>query len=827
MTRHDAACGDLAHVSYQPREVEEQARAFWERNASFRAFPDQQREKFYCLSMFPYPSGKLHIGHVRNYAIGDAISRYQRMLGKNVLQPMGWDAFGLPAENAALEHGESPADWTYANVREMRRQLQRLGFAYDWSRELTSCRPDYYRWEQWFFIQLFKRGLVYKKNAWVNWDPVDKTVLANEQVIDGRGWRSGAVVERRKVPQWFLRTTHYAEELWSDIEKLHGWPKQVIKMQRAWIGKSTGAEILFKVQGRDQPLSVFTTRPDTLMGATYLALAPEHPLMAERADDHKALRDFVDAYQQRPAAESELAKREKMGLDTGLRCIHPLSGEVLPIWCANFVLMEYGSGAVMSVPAHDQRDWLFAQRYSLPRRQVVYPPDHRPHDLQQGAYTEMGILHHAGPYDGMSSLQGGKAMVRDLENKRLGRWVTRYRLRDWGLSRQRYWGCPIPMERTADGWRPMAEKDLPRVLDESASAWKAHQQGQAHPDSEEQGETSAQGCSVKLETDTLDTFFESSWYYARFAGACDHAMVSKEADYWLPVDQYIGGIEHAVLHLLYARLFHKIMRDLGLLKGDEPFTRLLAQGMVLKDGQKMSKSRHNTVDPEDLIDRYGADTVRLFVLFAAPPEQSLEWSDTGVEGAFRFLKRLWKAVFDHHQQEQTKPTKAAADRAKHQALRHEIHAAIAKVSDDLGRRYTFNTAIAAMMKLLNSINRFDDDSQSGRDLAREGLSAIVKMLSPMVPHITHALWFALGHKRALVDCCWPTADPQALRSEQCEIVVQINGKLRGRLSLPSGSEPSTIKAAVLEDKKLASFIAPHTIRKLIVVPDRLVNFVLD
>ena len=823
-----AARDNRAPHPYRPRELERQAQEFWRRNSSFRARQDPQREKFYCLSMFPYPSGQLHMGHVRNYVIGDAISRYQGMLGKNVLQPMGWDAFGLPAENAAIEHNKSPADWTYANIKTMRSQLRRLGLAYDWRREITTCRPDYYRWEQWFFIRLFAKGLIYRKDAWVNWDPVDKTVLANEQVIDGKGWRSGAAVERRKAPQWFLKTTHYAEELWSGLEDLRaGWPKQVIKMQKAWIGKSHGVEIQFALQGRAQSLSVFTTRPDTLMGVSCIALSPEHPLVVELMKEREDLRDFVAAYKKCPTAESESARREKTGLDTGLRCVHPLSGAVLPVWCADFVLMEYGSGAVMSVPAHDQRDWLFAQRYSLPWRAVIYPADGEPHDFQRGAYTGAGILRNAGAYDGMPSSQGGEAIVRDLETKRRAQRVTQYRLRDWGISRQRYWGCPIPMVYVGDECRPAPEEDLPRVLDESMRAWRERRRAQAQSADDENSRAPRDDGEPRYETDTLDTFFESSWYYARFAGICDKKIFSEEVDYWLPVDQYVGGIEHAVLHLLYARLFHKIMRDFGLLKGDEPFMRLLAQGMVLKDGQKMSKSRNNTVNPERLIDRYGADTIRLFVLFAAPPEQALEWSESGVEGAFRFLKRLWKAVFDHCRRERTEPSRPRSERAQCRALRHEIHATIAKVSDDLGRRYTFNTAIAALMKLMNSINRFDDDSQRGRDLRREGLSALVMMLSPMVPHITHSLWFALGHKKALVECRWPLADPQALSVDSREIAVQVNGKLRGRLSMPSGSEQSAIQAAVMADKRLASFIAPHTIRRLIVVPDRLINFVLD
>ena len=810
---------------YDPRRLEREAQEYWEKNRCFRAVADPAREKYYCLSMFPYPSGRLHIGHVRNYTIGDVISRYQRMLGKNVLQPMGWDAFGLPAENAAIQNKQAPAAWTEANVKHMKGQLRRLGFGYDWEREITTCKPEYYRWEQWFFTRLFKQGVAYRKRAWVNWDPVDNTVLANEQVIEGKGWRSGAPVERRNVPQWFLRITDYAQRLLDDLDLLDEWPEQVRTMQRNWIGRSRGLEIEFELDGRDDSITVFTTRPDTLMGATYLALAPEHPLVGRLAESEPKVAGFVEACRRRSTAEAAAAVEEKAGLDLGLRCRHPLTDELLPVWCANFVLMEYGSGAVMSVPAHDQRDWEFAKLYGLEIRRVICPHAGREDvDVEQGAFVEKGVLCDSGAYDGMDFDAAFEALAADLEQVGRGRQAVNYRLRDWGVSRQRYWGAPIPVLHAGERVEAVADDDLPVTLPEGGELEPGASPLHA-PAFRDTGKTRA-GKPLLRETDTFDTFFESSWYFARFASpGCETAMLGDEADYWLPVDQYVGGIEHAVLHLLYARFFYKLMHDMGLVKEVEPFKRLLTQGMVLKDGAKMSKSRGNTVDPEGLIERYGADTVRLFVMFAAPPEQSLEWSDAGVEGAYRFLKRLWKQVSEHC--ESTVSEDVAGDEERRVELRRRVHETVAKVGDDVGRRYTFNTAIAANMELLNELARFDDRSRAGHEVRQEGFEAVVRMLSPVVPHVTHALWRLLGHDDAVIDSPWPQADPDALVRKTCEIAIQVNGKLRGRIEMPVGSERDAVAEAALADEKVKRFTRGAAVRKTIVVPDRLVNFVVD
>ncbi len=826
---------------YDPHRVEREAQVCWESRRCFRAVADPAREKFYCLVMFPYPSGRLHIGHVRNYTIGDVISRYQRMLGRNVLQPMGWDAFGLPAENAAMQNKQAPAEWTDANIEYMKGQLRRLGFAYDWEREITTCKPEYYRWEQWFFTRLLEKGLAYRKQSWVNWDPVDNTVLANEQVIDGKGWRSGAPVERRRIPQWFLRITDYAPQLLDDLAQLKEWPEKVKTMQRNWIGRSHGLDVEFALDGRDDALSVFTTRPDTLMGVTYLALAPEHPLVEEVAATNPAVAEFAGACRRRSTAEADVVAQEKAGIDIGLRCRHPLTDAVLPVWCANFVLMEYGSGAVMSVPAHDQRDWEFARAYGLEVRRVIRAhAESEDVDLERAAFVEHGVLCNSGVYDGMDFDAAFDAIADDLEQARRGRCAVNYRLRDWGISRQRYWGAPIPALYAGDRVEAVAESELPVVLPEAdAGEGAAALHAPAFRDS---GRT-RDGESLLRETDTFDTFFESSWYFARFASAgCETAMLDGEADYWLPVDQYVGGIEHAVLHLLYARFFYKLMRDMGLVKGDEPFTRLLTQGMVLKDGAKMSKSHGNTVDPDELIERYGADTVRLFVMFAAPPEQSLEWSDAGVEGAYRFLKRLWRQVSVHCEgvesddasgtghtmmQKNLKKRDTASDDGHRAGLRRRIHETIAKVSDDVGRRYTFNTAIAANMELLNELSRFDDHSRAGREVMQEGFEAVVKMLSPVVPHVAHCLWHALGHQEAVIDCPWPQADPAALVRDTCEIAVQVNGKLRACIEMPVGSAREAIAEAARAHEKVRHFTDGATVRKTIVVPDRLINFVVD
>jgi leucyl-tRNA synthetase, eubacterial and mitochondrial family len=812
---------------YHPEVIEPAVQHEWETHDSFRARELPDRKKFYCLSMFPYPSGRLHMGHVRNYTIGDAIARYQRMLGKNVLQPMGWDAFGLPAENAALKNNVLPARWTEENIRHMRAQLKRLGFAYDWDRELSTCKPDYYRWEQWLFSRLYKKGLVYKKTATVNWDPVDQTVLANEQVIDGRGWRSGALVERREIPQWFLRITAYAEELLAGLDKLTGWPDQVRIMQRNWIGRSEGVEIEFGVDGHTDPLRVFTTRPDTLFGVTYMAVAPEHPLATEAAQGNPELAAFLAFCRHRGVAEAVLATLEKVGMDTGVTALHPITGAKIPIWVANFVLMEYGAGAVMSVPAHDQRDYEFATRYGLPIRQVIVSADGRAAGLESAAFIDRGILKDSGQFTGLTSDQAFDAIASFLTRAGKGHRQVQYRLRDWLISRQRYWGAPIPIIYASKGEvAPVPDEDLPVVLPEHV---KFEGPGSPLKRMPEFCKTTWPGGDepAARETDTFDTFVESSWYFARFT--CpdnDQAMLDGRVNYWLPVDQYIGGIEHAILHLLYARFFHKVMRDEGLVQCDEPFTNLLTQGMVLKEGAKMSKSKGNTVDPQDLVDKYGADTVRLFILFAAPPDQSLEWSDAGVEGAYRFLKRLWKLVAAHLTQEGALSVERWALNESQRALRRRVHETIAKVGDDFARRYTFNTAIAAIMELVNALYRFDDPSDEGRAVMQEALEAVVLMLSPIVPHITQVLWRELGHADKLSDAPWPTADAAAMEKEAVELMVQVNGRLRGRVSVPADADWAYIETAALTEPNVRRFIADKPVQKIIVVPDRLVNIVV-
>jgi leucyl-tRNA synthetase len=813
---------------YTPDTIEAGARQYWDEQQTFRVSEDPGREKYYCLSMFPYPSGRLHMGHVRNYTIGDVISRYQRMQGKNVLQPMGWDAFGLPAENAAIENKVPPAQWTHENIDYMRKQLERLGFGYDWEREVATCDPEYYRWEQWFFTRLFKKGVVYKKTAMVNWDPVDNTVLANEQVIDGRGWRSGALVERREIPQWFLKITDYAEQLLDDLEQLSGWPEQVRTMQRNWIGRSEGIEMHFGIPGRDDTLLVYTTRPDTLMGVTYVAVAPEHPLAVEAAAGNPALQAFIEKCRNTRMAEADLATQEKKGVDTGLKAVHPVTGEEVPVWAANFVLMEYGSGAVMSVPAHDQRDFEFAQANGLAIRQVIAPlDDTQAVDLESCAFTEKGKLQDSGEFSGLSSGQAFEAIGDWLEQAGKGSRQVNYRLRDWGVSRQRYWGCPIPVVNCAVcGAVPVPEADLPVLLPTDVTVDAT---GSPLKKMAEFINTSCPECggSAERETDTFDTFFESSWYFARYACADqEDAMLDERANYWLPVDQYVGGIEHAVLHLLYARFFNKLMRDEGLLTSDEPFTCLLTQGMVLKDGSKMSKSKGNTVDPQGLIDQYGADTVRLFTMFAAPPEQSLEWADSGVGGAHRFLKRLWKLAYGHIKAGPAEALQKDSLTASQQALRQSVHATLAKVSDDVGRRNTFNTAIAANMELLNELSRFEDASAQGRAVMQEALEVVVLMLAPIVPHITHTLWTALGHQQAVVDCRWPAVDESALLQKSMQLVVQVNGKVRGKISVAVDAKKEEIEAAVSVEENVLKHIADKPVRKIIIVPGKLVNVVV-
>ncbi len=812
---------------YQPDNIEQQAQEFWEQQQSFKAVEEPQKEKFYCLSMFPYPSGRLHMGHVRNYTIGDVISRYQRMLGKNVLQPMGWDAFGLPAENAAMKNKVAPAAWTRDNIDYMRGQLKRLGLAYDWDRELATCDPDYYRWEQWLFLRLFKKGLVYKKTAPVNWCPNDVTVLANEQVIDGRCWRCDTEVERKDISQWFMKITAYAEELLADLDKLEGWPDQVATMQRNWIGRSEGVEIVFGIDGRDQELKVFTTRPDTLMGATYVAVAPEHPLAQEAAACYANIAAFVKECAATGTAEAVLETMEKKGMDSGFKAVHPITGDQLPVFIANFVLMGYGEGAVMSVPAHDQRDWEFARKYGLPMLQVIAPTDETEADIRKAAFTDKGQLINSGEFNGLSSEQAFDEIAGFLEKHQQGKKRTTWRLRDWGVSRQRYWGTPIPIIHCPEcGEVPVPEVDLPVVLPEQITYEGIGSPLKKMPEFY-QVPCPKCGAKAERETDTFDTFMESSWYYARYT--CpdnDTAMLDERADYWLPVDHYVGGIEHAILHLLYSRFYNKLLRDEGLIKSDEPFTNLLTQGMVLKDGSKMSKSKGNTVDPQALIDEYGADTARLFMMFAAPPTQSLEWSDAGVEGAHRFLKRLWHRVYQHIEAGTVTALDTGILSKEQKTLRNQVHSTIAKISDDMARRHTFNTAIAAVMELVNALYKFDDNSEQGRAVMQEALEACVLLLSPIAPHITHTLWHSLGHENAVIDQPWPQADEAAMVKDEIQIIVQVNGKLRARIDVPADATREQLEQIAIADANVQRFTEDKTIVKIIVVPGKLVNVVV-
>jgi leucyl-tRNA synthetase len=813
--------------NYQAHEIEARAQSYWDKTKTFKAVEDESREKFYCLSMFPYPSGRLHMGHVRNYTIGDVISRYQRMLGKNVLQPMGWDAFGLPAENAAIKNQVPPAQWTHENIDYMRDQLKRLGLAYDWERELATCTPEYYRWEQWLFTRLLKKGLVYKKKAIVNWDPVDQTVLANEQVIDGRGWRSGELVERREISQWFLKITDYADELLECVQNLSGWPEQVRTMQANWIGRSEGLQFKFDVEGDLPSIEVYTTRPDTLMGVTYVAVAAEHEIAAIAAASDPKCAEFIDKCKQGKVAEADISTAEKLGIATGLHAVHPITGELLPIWIANFVLIEYGTGAVMSVPAHDQRDWEFAHKYDLTVKPVIFAKDEAvQHDFAQQALTDKGVLKNSGEWDGLSSEQAFIAISENIEKQECGERKTNYRLRDWGISRQRYWGCPIPVIYCDScGTVPVPEADLPVTLPTHVEVTGA---GSPLGTMQEFLNVDCPQCgqAAKRETDTFDTFFESSWYYARYCSQDNQdQMLDERANYWLPVDQYVGGIEHAVLHLLYARFFHKLMRDEGLVSSDEPFTHLLTQGMVLKNGTKMSKSKGNTVDPEQLIERFGADTVRLFTMFAAPPEHSLEWVDTGVDGAARFLKKLWRLVYVHLQSENTHSLDLSTLNQEQKALRHKVHSTLQKVTRDIGERYTFNTAIAANMELLNQLSAHKGDADQDRAVLREGIEMIVLMLSPIVPHISSELWQQLGHN-TIEDQAWPKHDESALVQETIELIVQVNGKLRDKIAVQAGADDDSMSSSALASEKVQAFVDGKEIKKIIVVKGRLVNIVV-
>ncbi len=814
--------------NYDHKTCESTAQHFWEQNKSFIVSEKPDQEKYYCLSMFPYPSGKLHMGHVRNYTIGDVVSRYQRMLGKNVLQPMGWDAFGMPAENAAIKNNVAPAKWTYENMAYMRSQLKLLGFGYDWNRELATCRPEYYRWEQWFFTRLMEKGIAYKKTAPVNWCPHDQTVLANEQVIEGCCWRCDTPVERREIAQWFLKITDYAEQLLADLDHVE-WPEQVKTMQRNWIGRSEGMEVDFEVPG-SEPLRIYTTRPDTLYGATFMAIAAEHPLSLKIAEQHPELTEFVQSCKQTNTAEAELEKMEKRGFPLGINAINPVNGEEIPIWVANFVLMGYGTGAIMSVPAHDQRDWEFAKKFGIQIRQVVAPRDGSEVDLEQGAFVDKdGVSCNSGPINGMGFIEAFDTVADHLEAEGKGSRQVNYRLRDWGVSRQRYWGAPIPVINCQScGTVPVPAEDLPVVLPEDVEM-----DGTGSPIKRMPSfiETTCPKCGepAERETDTFDTFMESSWYYARYA--CrdqNEAMLDSQVDYWAPVDQYIGGIEHAILHLLYARFYHKLLRDEGLVNSDEPFKNLLTQGMVLKDGSKMSKSKGNTVDPQSLIDRYGADTVRLFVMFASPPEQSLEWSDAGVEGAHRYLKRLWKAVYDHLQVKQESLAELNVDQlnADQKAMRFKLHETLKKVGDDYGRRLTFNTAIAANMELLNHLGKFDDQTAQGHALRQQVLDSIVLMLAPVIPHLCHQLWQLLGHDSLIIDHAWPGYDETALVLDTIEMVIQVNGKVRGKMQVSADADKQSCERLALENDNAIRFIEGKPVRKVIVVPKKLVNIVV-
>ncbi len=813
--------------AYDPESIELGAQAFWNERRCFDVDEDSDKEKFYCLTMFPYPSGHLHMGHVRVFTISDVIARYQRMQGKHVLQPMGWDAFGMPAENAAIQRGIPPAKWTYQNIADMRGQFDRLGYGYDWRREVTTCKSDYYRWEQWLFTKMFEKGLVYRKNSIVNWDPVDQTVLANEQVIDGRGWRSDALVERREIPQWFMKITAYADELLEYLDKLEGWPDSVKSMQRNWIGRSEGIELSFDVEDEDEPLWVFTTRPDTLMGVTYMAVAAEHPLATRAAADNPEIQAFIEECKKLHAAEAEMETMEKKGMPLGISALHPVTGEKVPLWVANFVLMGYGTGAVMAVPGHDERDWVFAEKYGLPITQVIESIDGSEVDVSRAPYIAYGKSVNSDFIDGLEFQAAFDAIAERFEKEGRGRRTVNYRLRDWGVSRQRYWGAPIPIIYCDDcGAVPVPEKDLPVVLPEDVEFTGV---GSPLKDMPEFYNADCPSCgkSARRETDTFDTFVESSWYFSRYASPdCDTAMLDKREEYWMPVDQYTGGIEHAILHLLYSRFWQKVMRDFGLSSADEPFTNLLTQGMVLKDGAKMSKNKGNTVDPQALIDRYGADTVRLFMMFAAPPEQALEWSDDGVQGASRFLKRFWTAVQSHVDSGKPPALDTMALNDAEKDLRRKTHQTIAKVSDDIGRRYTFNTAIAASMELLNAVNKLEHGTPQSRAIEREALDAVVLVLSPIVPHICHALWSMLGHDSAPVFEQWPDFDESALEQDTIEIVVQVNGKLRGRISVAADADKEQVAAVALADENVQRFVADKEIRKTIVVPGKLVNIVV-
>ncbi len=855
---------------YRPDMIEPKVQQYWAENKVFKAIKDESKEKYYCLSMFPYPSGRLHMGHVRNYTIGDVISRYQRMLGKNVLQPFGWDAFGLPAEGAAIKNKTAPAKWTYENIAYMKKQLQLLGFGFDWDREIATCKPEYYKWEQWFFTELYKKGLVYKKTSTVNWCPNDETVLANEQVHEGCCWRCDTPVEQKEIPQWFIKITDYAEQLLGGLDTLPQWPDMVKTMQRNWIGRSEGVEITFDVVDTNEKVAVYTTRPDTFYGVSYLGIAAAHPLASLAAQNNPELAAFIQEAKNAKVAEADLATMEKKGMATGLFAIHPLTGEKLPIWVANFVLMHYGTGAVMAVPAHDQRDFEFAQKYGLQIKQVIEPIADEEIDLTKQAFTEHGKLVNSSEFDGKDFDGAFNGIADKLEKLGVGKRQVNYRLRDWGVSRQRYWGAPIPMLTLENGdVVPAPMEDLPIILPEDVVMDGVKSPIKADPN---WAKTTLNGAPALKETDTFDTFMESSWYYARYTcPQYQNGMLdAEEANYWLPVDQYIGGIEHATMHLLYFRFFHKLLRDAGFVTSDEPADRLLCQGMVLADAfyytsptneriwvsptqvtlerdekgriikatdpegrelvhsgmTKMSKSKNNGIDPQEMVEKYGADTVRLFMMFASPAEMTLEWQESGVEGAKRFLGRVWNLVYQYQQNPAKTSLDVTALSAAQKALRREVHKTIAKVSDDIGRRQTFNTAIAAVMELMNKLTKASLESEQDRAVMAEALSAVVRMLYPITPHICFELWQALGNESNIDTAEWVKADESAMVEDEKLIVVQVNGKVRGKVTVPATSSEEEIKAAAKADPNVAKFLDGKEILKEIYIPLKMLNFVV-
>ena len=810
---------------YIPQKTEQEAQEYWDINNSFSVTEDDKKEKFYCLSMFPYPSGSAHMGHIRNYTLGDAISRFQRLLGKNVLQPMGWDAFGLPAENAAIKNKVQPSNWTNQNIENMKSQLKKMGFAYDWKRELATCDPEYYKWEQWFFIEMLKKGLAYQDEAEVNWDPVEETVLANEQVEDGKGWRSGATIERRKLKQWFLKITDYAEEILEDTDKLEGWPEQVKAMQKNWIGKSEGMEFIFNFRKGETPISVFTTRPDTIMGVTFLAISGDHPIALSLEKENKDIKSFLKKINSIRLSEADLAKQEKLGIDTRLKAAHPFSGEEIPIWIGNFVLSGYGSGALMGVPAHDERDYDFAKKYDLQIKQVI--EGSLEDKIEEGAILKKNKLINSEEFNGLDFEEAFNLIDKKAKKLKCGERQTNYRLRDWGVSRQRYWGAPIPVVKNSKG-NIEGAKDIPVLLPTEIEF-----SGVKSPlsEMEEFTKVSYGGEEFIRETDTFDTFFESSWYYARFASFdCNEKMLDERAKYWLPVDQYVGGIEHAVLHLLYSRFFYRCLRDLGFVEGSEPFLNLLCQGMVLKDGSKMSKSKNNIVDPNQVIESYGADALRLFVMFVAPPDQSFEWSDQGLKGASRYLNRLWNLVQHYLGSGIKKELNFSESSEEVRTLRNKTHQTLRKVKDDFLRRHSFNTAIASVMELTNSIPKdflSHDANEAEKSSVKEAIDAILISLSPITPHIAHSLWKQLGNKNAIIDAEWPEANQIFLKEETFLLVIQVNGKLRGNITINKKMSQTQIEKLAMKEENVKKYLEERKILNIIYVPGKLLNFVVS